>query len=63
MSEYYEVTRHGRLPFRKEDIYFAFNKEGELKLAEDKRGSGSRLEECDIEELGKILKKFFKSRK
>ena len=63
MSEYYEITRHGRFHFREEKIYFAFNKEETLRLVEDHRCGSPRLEACDIEGLGKILKKFFKPEK
>ncbi len=63
MSEYYyEIIRHGRLSFRKEYIYFSPNKEGKLKVSEDHGCGGSRLEEGEREELGRILEKIFKSK-
>lgn len=61
MEEYYEIIYHNKNNGQ-EHIYLSPNKNGELKVSEDQRCGGSKLEQDDLEEVYRTLKKIFKSR-
>lgn len=65
MTEHYKIskiTHYNELPSRKERIYFSPNNNGELKVSGDQRCSNSKLEQEDLEEIHRALKKIFKSK-
>jgi len=62
MTEYYEIIYHNKNG-NQEHIYFSPNNNGELKIVEDQRCGNSKLEQDDMEEVHRALKKIFKSKR